>query len=55
MKDKKFILPYGDALRDLLNDQGITKADLKLVLRRRGVFVGSDDEPHTSQCFVVQV
>ncbi|MDA0107696.1 hypothetical protein OH456_06045 [Vibrio sp. La 4.2.2] len=45
MKDKKFVLPYGDALRDLLNDQGITKADLKLVLRRRGVFVGSDNRP----------
>lgn len=44
MKDKKFVLPYGDALRDLLNDQGVTKSDLKLILRRRGVFVGNDEK-----------
>lgn len=45
MKDRKFVLPYGDALRDLLNDQGVTKSDLRLILRRRGVFVGNDEKP----------
>ncbi|WP_281223495.1 GapS4b family protein [Photobacterium sanguinicancri] len=44
MNNKKFILPYGDSLRDLLNDTGVTKADLKLILRRRGVFVCNDDK-----------
>ncbi|HGH6031871.1 TPA: hypothetical protein AB5H60_003885 [Vibrio mimicus] len=44
MENKKFVLPYGDALRELLNDQGVSKSDLKIILRRRGVYVGNDEK-----------
>ncbi|WP_421311206.1 GapS4b family protein [Aeromonas sp. 603757] len=44
MGNKKYLLPYGDALRDFLNNQGITKSDLRSILRRRGVFTASDEK-----------
>ena len=44
MVNKKYLLPYGDALRDFLNNQGITKSDLRSILRRRGVFTVSDEK-----------
>jgi hypothetical protein len=44
MSNKKYILPYGDALRDFLNDSGITKSDLRSIIRQRGVFVSVEDK-----------
>jgi|AntDeeMinimDraft_5_1070356.scaffolds.fasta_scaffold01472_8 hypothetical protein len=43
MNNKRFLLPYGDPLREFLSQPGITKTDIKSILRRRGVFF-SDDE-----------
>lgn len=43
MNNKKYILPYGDALRDFLNDSNITPSELRGVLRRRGVFVAVEE------------
>lgn len=45
MANNKFILPYGDNLRDLLNDSLITKSDLRAILRKRGIFTYSDEKP----------
>lgn len=42
--NKKYLLPYGDALRDFLNDSGIVKSDLRAIVRRRGVFVSIEDK-----------
>ena len=47
MNNKKYLLPYGDALRDFLNQPGITKAEIKSILRRRGVFFSNDDKQNT--------
>lgn len=44
MNNTKHILPYGDALRDFLNDSNITQSELRGVLRRRGVFVAIEDK-----------
>lgn len=45
MNNKKYLLPYGDSLRDFLNDSRITKSDLRAVLRQRGIFTLADDKP----------
>lgn len=42
--NKKYLLPYGDALRDFLNDSGLAKSDLRTIVRRRGVFVATEDK-----------
>lgn len=47
MSKKKFLLPYGDPLREFLRQPGITRADIKLILRRRGVFFSNDDKEFT--------
>lgn len=47
MSNKKFLLPYGDGLREFLSEPGITRADIKSILRRRGVFFSSDDKTNT--------
>ncbi len=47
MNNKKFLLPYGDALRDFLNQPSITKSELKSILKRRGVFFSDDDKQNT--------
>ena len=47
MNNKRFVLPYGDHLRDFLSQPGITKADIKAILRRRGVFCSDDDKVNT--------
>ena len=47
MSNKKFLLPYGDALREFLSQSGITKADIKSILRRRGVFFSSEEKTNT--------
>lgn len=44
MNNKKYILPYGDALRDFLNDSGIAKSDLRTIVRQRGVFVAVEEK-----------
>ncbi|HAU4930604.1 GapS4b family protein [Aeromonas hydrophila] len=45
MANEKYVLPYGDNLRDLLNDSLITKSDLRAILRKRGVFTYADEKP----------
>lgn len=47
MNNRKYLLPYGDALREFLNQSGITRADLKNILRRRGVFFSNDEKKNT--------
>ncbi|WMB74822.1 hypothetical protein RA178_09580 [Shewanella oncorhynchi] len=47
MNNKRFLLPYGDALREFLSQPGITKADIKAILRRRGVFFSDDEKVNT--------
>lgn len=47
MNNVKFLLPYGDSLREFLSQPGITKADVKSILRRRGVFFSNDDKAYT--------
>jgi len=47
MNNVKFLLPYGDSLRDFLSQPGITKADVKSILRRRGVFFSNDEKAYT--------
>lgn len=47
MNNKRFLLPYGDALREFLSQPGITKADVKSILRRRGVFFSDDEKVNT--------
>ena len=42
--NKKFILPFGDSLRDFLNDSGIAKSDLRSLVRKRGIFVCNEDK-----------
>jgi len=42
--NKKYLLPYGDALREFLNDSGIVKSDLRAIIRRRGVFVAVEEK-----------
>lgn len=48
----KLILPYGDKLRDFLNDSGVTKSDVRALLRKRGLFT-ADDEKSTTTPLVV--
>jgi len=45
--DIDVILPYGEALRAFLEQPFITKADLKAILRSRGVFVGQSEKADT--------
>ncbi|MEQ3762544.1 MAG: hypothetical protein ABNH15_05750 [Alcanivorax sp.] len=47
MNNKRFLLPYGDSLREFLSQPGITKADVKSILRRRGVFFSDDEKVNT--------
>lgn len=47
MNNKRFLLPYGDPLREFLSQPGITKADIKSILRRRGVFCSDDEKINT--------
>ncbi|WP_143543346.1 GapS4b family protein [Salinicola salarius] len=47
MNNKRFLLPYGDSLREFLSQPGITKADVKSILRRRGVFFSDDEKANT--------
>lgn len=42
--NKKYLLPYGDALRDFLNDSGIVKSDLRAIVRKRGIFVAVEEK-----------
>ncbi|MCL1129822.1 hypothetical protein L2748_08835 [Shewanella sairae] len=42
--NKKYLLPYGDALREFLNDSGIVKSDLRAIVRRRGIFVAVEEK-----------
>lgn len=44
MNNIKYILPYGDALREFLNDSGISKSDLRTIVRRRGIFVAIEEK-----------
>ncbi|WP_076419782.1 hypothetical protein [Colwellia sp. UCD-KL20] len=44
MNNTKYILPYGDTLRDYLNDSSITKSELRSIIRRRGVFVAVEEK-----------
>lgn len=44
MSNEKYILPFGDALRDFLNDGSISKSDLRTLVRKRGVFVCIEDK-----------
>lgn len=44
MNDKKYILPYGDVLREFLSDSNVLKSDLKSILRGRGVFTANDEK-----------
>ncbi len=41
------ILPSGDNLKTLLSQSKITKADIKSILRQRGVFCSSDEKSNT--------
>ncbi len=47
MNNVKFLLPYGDSLREFLSQPGITRADVKVILRRRGVFFSNDEKSYT--------
>ncbi|WP_435234710.1 GapS4b family protein [Psychromonas sp. PT13] len=42
--NKKYLLPYGDALREFLNDSGISKSDLRTIVRKRGIFVSLEEK-----------
>jgi hypothetical protein len=44
MDNKKYLLPYGDSLRDFLNDSRITKSDLRTIIRQRGIFTLTDEK-----------
>lgn len=47
MSNKKFILPYGDSLKDFLTLSILSEADLKNFLRKRGVFFAEPDKINT--------
>jgi hypothetical protein len=47
MDNKKYLLPYGDQLREFLIDGNVPKSDLRGILRRRGVFTLNDDKAVT--------
>lgn len=47
MSNSKHLLPYGDALREFLNQPSITNSDIKNVFRRRGVFFSDNDKKNT--------
>jgi len=47
MSNKKFILPYGDSLKDFLTLSILSEADLKNLLRKRGVFFAEPDKINT--------
>ncbi|MFT6137752.1 MAG: hypothetical protein ACJAUJ_000838 [Salibacteraceae bacterium] len=44
MSNEKYILPFGDALRDFLNDGSISKSDLRTLIRKRGIFVNIEEK-----------
>ncbi|MGF1877178.1 hypothetical protein L4D77_17860 [Photobacterium frigidiphilum] len=44
MSNDKYLLPFGDALRDFLNDGSVSKSDLRGIVRRRGIFVNIEDK-----------
>jgi len=46
-KDVDQILPYGEMLRGFLEQPFVSKADLKELLRRRGVFICGSEKNHT--------
>jgi len=48
MSNKKFILPYGDSLKDFLTLSILSEADLKNLLRKRGVFFAEPDKINTT-------
>lgn len=47
MSNKKFILPYGDSLKDFLTLSILSQADLKNLLRKRGVFFAEAEKINT--------
>ncbi len=42
--NNKYLLPYGDTLREFLNDGGISKSDLRTLVRNRGIFVSQEEK-----------
>lgn len=44
MSNDKYLLPFGDALRDFLNDGSVSKSDLRNIVRRRGIFVNVEEK-----------
>lgn len=42
--NKKYLLPFGDSLREFLNDSGVVKSDLRGLVRRRGIFVAVEEK-----------
>jgi len=42
--NKRHLLPFGDALRQFLNDSGVLKKDLRALVRRRGIFVSVEEK-----------
>lgn len=49
------MLPFGFALRPLLNDSCLTDSDLNNILKSRGVFLGNSDKKNTIPLMVTMV
>jgi len=52
MNNRRFILPYGDTLKEFLTYSILSKADLKSILRKRGVFFAEPDKINTIPLFI---
>ena len=48
MENNSFV-PWGDNLRILLQQSKVSRTDIRNVLKKRGVFVGSNDKNNTAQ------
>lgn len=42
--NKKYLLPFGDSLREFLNDSSVSKSDLRTIVRNRGIFVSEEEK-----------